>query len=52
MLRLRYDAEAVVSFLFATADGFALQALSEPDRDHAATLAAATAAARYLLTDA
>ena len=52
VLHLRYDAEAVVSFLFATADGFALQALSEPDRDHAATLAAATAAARYLLTDA
>jgi hypothetical protein len=49
---LRYDAEAVVTCLFATADGFALQALSEPDRDHAATLAAATAAARDLRTDA
>lgn len=51
VLRLRYDAEAVVSFLFATADGLALQALSDPARDHAASLAAATAAARHLLTD-
>ena len=51
VLRLRYDAEAVVSFLFATADGIALQALSEPERDHAAALAAAAAAARHLLTD-
>ena len=51
VLKLRYDAEAVTSYLFATADGFALQALSDPERDHSGTLAAATAAARYLLTD-
>jgi len=51
VLNLRYDAEAVVSSLLATADGFALQALSEPERDHAGTLAAASAAARHLLID-
>ena len=37
MLNLRYDAEAVVSYLFAVGDGFALQALSDPERDHAGT---------------
>jgi AcrR family transcriptional regulator len=49
VLDLRYDAEAVASHLFAIADGFALQALSDPGRDHATTLAASTAAARHLL---
>ena len=33
MLSLRYDAEAIVSYLFAVGDGFALQALSDPERD-------------------
>jgi AcrR family transcriptional regulator len=51
VLNLRYDAEAVASSLFSMGDGFALQALSEPERDFAATLAALTAAARHLLTD-
>jgi AcrR family transcriptional regulator len=50
VLNLRYDAAAVVSYLFSVGDGFALQALSDPARDHAGTLAAGTAAARYLLT--
>jgi len=50
VLDLRYDAEAVTSYLFAVADGYALQALSDPERDHAALLAASTAAARHLLT--
>jgi AcrR family transcriptional regulator len=49
VLNLRYDAEAVVSYLFAVGDGFALQALSDPGRDHDAALAAGTSAARYLL---
>ncbi len=49
VLNLRYDAEAVVSFLFALGDGFALQALADPARDHDATLAAGSAAARHLL---
>jgi AcrR family transcriptional regulator len=51
VLNLRYDAEAVTSYLFAVGDGFALQALSEPGRDHSGLLAASKATARYLLTD-
>jgi AcrR family transcriptional regulator len=49
VLDLRHDAEAVVSYLFAVGDGFALQALSDPERDIGAALAAGVAAARYLL---
>ncbi|HKB50034.1 MAG TPA: TetR/AcrR family transcriptional regulator [Solirubrobacterales bacterium] len=49
VLSLRYDAEAIVAYLFAVADGFALQALSEPDRDIGPALAAAAASARFLL---
>lgn len=51
VLSLRYDAEAIVSYLFALADGFALQALSDPSREIDAALAAGAASARYLLTD-
>ena len=49
VLNLRYDAEAVASYLYGLADGFALQALSDPQRDQSAMLAASQAAARYLL---
>jgi AcrR family transcriptional regulator len=49
VLKLRHDAEAIVSFLFAVGDGFALQALSEPGRDLDPALAVGTASARYLL---
>jgi len=49
VLSLHYDAEAIVAYLFAVADGFALQALSEPDRDISPALAVGAAAARYLL---
>jgi hypothetical protein len=49
VLKLRYEAEAIVSYLFAVGDGFALQALSDPDRDIDAALAAGAASARYLL---
>jgi AcrR family transcriptional regulator len=49
VLGLRYDAEAIVAYLFAVGDGFALQALSEPDRDISAALAAGAASARFLL---
>jgi AcrR family transcriptional regulator len=49
VLKLRYDAEAIVAYLFAAADGFALQALSEPGRDISAALAAGAASARFLL---
>lgn len=50
VIALRYDADAVVGFLFALADGIALQMLSDPERDHAPTIEAGTAAARHLLT--
>jgi hypothetical protein len=40
----------VVGFLFALADGLALQMLSDPKRDHKDVIIAATDAARHLLT--
>ncbi len=49
VLKLRFDAEAVVSYLFAVGDGFALQALSDPQRDNSGALEAGAASARYLL---
>jgi AcrR family transcriptional regulator len=49
VLKLRHGAEAIVAYLFAVADGFALQALSEPDRDISAALEAGAASARFLL---
>jgi len=49
ILSLRFDADAVVAYLLAVADGFALQALSDPSRDLAPALTAGTASARYLL---
>jgi AcrR family transcriptional regulator len=49
VLSLRYDAESIVAYLFAVGDGFALQALSDPDRDIDKALAAGAASARYLL---
>ncbi len=51
VLKLRFDADSVVSCLYAIADGYALQRLSDPGREHAGLLEAGTAAARYLLTD-
>jgi AcrR family transcriptional regulator len=50
VLSMRLDAEAIVSYMFATADGIALQMLSDPERDHAPMIEAATEAARHLLT--
>lgn len=49
VLSLRYEADAIVAYLSAVADGFALQALSEPDRDIGPALAAGAASARFLL---
>jgi AcrR family transcriptional regulator len=49
VISLRFEAEAIVSYLFALGDGFALQALSDPERDTAAALEVGTASARYLL---
>jgi AcrR family transcriptional regulator len=49
VISLRFDAEAVVSFLLALGDGFALQALSDPERDDRTAVEAGTASARFLL---
>ncbi|MGE5408370.1 MAG: TetR/AcrR family transcriptional regulator [Syntrophothermus sp.] len=49
VISLRFEAEAVVSYLFALGDGFALQALSDPGRDTAPALEVGIASARYLL---
>jgi len=51
VLRLRFEAEAIVSYLFALADGFALQALSDPNRDISPAVAAGEASARFLLSE-
>jgi AcrR family transcriptional regulator len=49
VLSLRFDADAVVSFLLALGDGFALQALSDRELDDKAAVEAGTASARFLL---
>ena len=49
VLSLRFDADAVVSFLLALGDGFALQALSDRGLDDKAAVEAGTASARFLL---
>jgi AcrR family transcriptional regulator len=49
ILSLRFDAEAVVAYLLAVADGFALQSLSDPSRDMGPALTAGAASARFLL---
>jgi AcrR family transcriptional regulator len=46
----RFEIDAVVGFLFALADGLALQMLSDSKRDHKETIVASTEAARHLLT--
>jgi AcrR family transcriptional regulator len=46
----RFEIDAVVGFLFALADGIALQLLSDPERDHTDVITAATEAARHLLS--
>ena len=49
VITLRFGAEATVGFLFAIADGFAVQAISDPEVDHADALDAGREAARHLL---
>ena len=49
VLSLRFDAEAVVSYMFAAADGGALQRLTDPQRDFSPAREAGAAVARFLL---
>jgi AcrR family transcriptional regulator len=51
VLTMRFQPDAVVSFLMAGADGLAIQILTDPDRSHDRSLATAVEAARFLLTD-
>jgi AcrR family transcriptional regulator len=51
VLHLHAKPDAVADTLFALADGLALRMLAEPERDFTATIAAAIAGARALLTD-
>lgn len=48
-VNLRFGATATASYLFAIADGIAVQVLSDPDRDHGGVLEAGREAARHLL---
>ncbi len=48
VIELRYGADAIVSYLFAIADGLAVQALSDPDLDQTEVLDAGRATARQL----
>jgi AcrR family transcriptional regulator len=49
VVRLRGDAEAVASILFALGDGLELQLVSDPSRDSSETFATGIATARFLL---
>jgi hypothetical protein len=49
VITLRADPDAIVGFLFALADGLALQILTDPERDHTELIAAGTLAAKSLL---
>jgi AcrR family transcriptional regulator len=51
VVRLTDAPEAVAAVLLSLADGLALGLLGEPEHDHRATLKAATAAARALITE-
>ena len=50
VLSLRFDAESVVTYMFAAADGGALQRLTDPERDYSALIVTGTEVARFLLT--
>jgi AcrR family transcriptional regulator len=49
-ISLRFGAEPTVAYLFAIADGIAVQTLSDEDWDQSAVLEAGREAARHLLT--
>ena len=49
MLRLRFDADAVLAYLFAAGDGATIQQLTDPTLDSASTAWVGTEVARFLL---
>jgi len=50
VMKLRFDAEAVISYLFSAGDGGAIQQLTDPTLDLIATTDAAIEVARFLLS--
>jgi AcrR family transcriptional regulator len=50
VLKLRLDADAVVSYMFAAADGAALQRLTDPGRDFSRAVAAGAEVVRFLIS--
>jgi AcrR family transcriptional regulator len=46
---LRHDSHAVISVAYALSHGFAMQQISDPERDHSKTIEAGVDAMRYLL---
>jgi AcrR family transcriptional regulator len=50
VLSLRFDAETVVGYMFAAADGGALQRLTDPDRDYSGMVEAGAEVARFLIS--
>jgi len=51
VIALRFGAEPTVAYLFAIADGLAVQVISDPERDHDPVLEAGREAARHLLIE-
>ena len=49
VLSLRFDAETCVTFMFGTADGAALQRLTDPERDYSELLELERGMLRYVL---
>jgi AcrR family transcriptional regulator len=49
VLKLRFDAHACVTYMFAAADGLALQRLTDPERDFSRVIEAGVAVAHHLL---
>lgn len=49
VLSLRFDGQTCVTYMFAAADGAALQRLTAPERNYSTLVEAGTAVARFLL---
>ena len=49
VLALRFDAETVVSYLFAATDGSVMQRLTDPEADFSSMLETGIEVARFLL---
>jgi AcrR family transcriptional regulator len=49
VLRLRFDAEAVLTYLFSAGDGAVIQRIVSPDRDFSASDATSVEVSRFLL---